>query len=196
VTKGEETRRRIVERAALLSSRAGLDGLSIGELATDLGLSKSGLFAHFGSKEELQVAVLAAASERFTLQVVKPAQRAPAGEARMRVFFERWLAWAADPASPGGCLFLAAVVELDDREGKAREYLVGKQRQLIELLAKLVRGAIEQGELRKDVDCDTFAFTWFGLVFSFSHQRRLLRERKAEARALAAFEALLASARK
>lgn len=196
MTKGEETRRRILDRAVLLSSRSGLEGLSIGELAGDLKLSKSGLFAHFGSKEDLQVAVLAAATERFSNQVVKPAQRAPAGEARMRAFFERWLAWVADPASPGGCLFLAAATELDDREGKARDYLVGGQRQLLELLVKMVRGALEQGELRKDLDCEAFAFTWHGLVFAFNHQRRLLRDRKAESRATAAFESLLASAKK
>src|SRR5262249_6279727 len=143
-----------------------------------------------------QVAVLACAAERFEAQVVKPALRAPRGQARMRALFERWLAWVSDPSSPGGCLFLAASTELDDREGKTRDYLVGGQRQLIELLVRTARGAIEEGEFRKDVDCEGFAFSWFALVFAFNHYRRLLRDRKAEARAQTAFESLLASARK
>lgn len=196
MAKGEETRRRILERAALLASRSGLEGLSIGELAADLGLSKSGLFAHFGAKEDLQVAVLQAASERYEAVVLKPALKVPRGEARVRALFERWLDWTSDPGSPGGCLFLAAATELDDREGKARDFLVGGQRQLLELIVKTARGAIESGEFRKDLDCEGFAFELFGLVLAFNHQRRLLRDRKAEARVRASFERLVAAARR
>ena len=196
MAKGEDTRRRILERAVLLASRSGLEGLSIGELASDLGLSKSGLFAHFGAKEDLQVAVLRAASERFEAVVVKPALKAARGEARVRQLFARWLDWVADPGSPGGCLFLAAATELDDREGKARDFLVGGQRQLIELLVKTTRSAIEAGEFRKELDSEGFAFELFGLVLAFNHQRRLLRERKAEARAQAGLERLIASAKR
>jgi len=195
MAKGEETRRRILERAVLLSSRAGLEGLSIGELATDLGLSKSGLFAHFGSKEDLQVAVLDAAAQRFEALVIKPALRAPRGEARLRALVETWVAWVADPGSPGGCLFMAAATELDDREGKARDYLVGGQRQLIELLTKTARGAIEQGDFRRDLDCEGFAFECLALILAFNHFRRLLRDRKAEVRVRAAFERLITAAR-
>ena len=194
MAKGEETRRRILERAVLLASRAGLEGLSIGELASDLGLSKSGLFAHFGSKEDLQVAVLDAAVQRFEAMVVKPGMRAARGEARVRALIEAWVAWVADPGSPGGCLFLAAATELDDREGKARDYLVGAQRQLIELLTKTARGAIEQGDFRRDLDCEGFAFESLALILAFNHYRRLMRDRKAEVRVRAAFERLITDA--
>jgi AcrR family transcriptional regulator len=195
MAKGEETRRRILERAVLLASRAGLEGLSIGELASDLGLSKSGLFAHFGSKEDLQVAVLDAAVQRFEAVVSRPALRVARGEARMRALIEAWIAWVADPGSPGGCIFLAAATELDDREGKARDFLVGGQRQLIELLTRSARGAIEQGDFRKDLDCEGFAFECLGLILAFNHYRRLMRDRKAEVRVRAAFERLLHAAR-
>jgi AcrR family transcriptional regulator len=194
MSKGEETRRRILDRAVLLASRDGLAGLTIGELATDLGVSKSGLFAHFGSKEELQVAVLAAASERFSQLVLLPSLKAPAGVRRIKALFDRWLAWASDPASPGGCIFLAAAIELDDREGKPRDYLVGSQRQLIEFLTKAARIGVEQGELRKDLDCEELAYELHTLILGFNYARRLMRDKKAESRARAAFDRLLTRA--
>jgi AcrR family transcriptional regulator len=191
VSKGEQTRQRVLDCAVGMASRQGLEGLSIGNLASELGLSKSGLFAHFGSKEELQVAVLSAASERFEAQIIKPALKRARGEARLRELFDRWLGWIAESNAAGGCLFMAAAVELDDREGKARDYLVGAQRQLVELLAGLARTAIEQGQFRKDLDCEAFAFELFGIALSYNHAKRLLRDRKADARARAAFARLL-----
>src|SRR5207237_5705657 len=112
VAKGEETRERIVRHALQLSSTEGLGGLSIGVLAGDLGLSKSGLFAHFGSKEELQLAVLKLVAERFEREVLQPAFRAPRGEPRIRRIFDRWMDWVSD-AAQGGCPFVAASFELD-----------------------------------------------------------------------------------
>lgn len=194
MSKGEETRRRILERAVLLASRDGLAGLTIGELASDLGVSKSGLFAHFGSKEELQVAVLGTAIERFTARVLMPSLKAPAGVRRIKALFDLWLSWAADPASPGGCLFLAAATELDDREGKARDFLVGSQHELMAFLTKAARLAVEQGELRKDLDCEAFAFELHTIILGYNFSRRLMRDKKAEARARAMFGRLLSTA--
>jgi AcrR family transcriptional regulator len=194
MSKGEETRRRILDRAVLLASRDGLAGLTIGELASDLGVSKSGLFAHFGSKEELQVAVLGAATERFTLHVLKPSLKAPAGVRRIKALFERWVSWVADPASPGGCVFLAAATELDDREGKARDFLVGGQHELMTFLTRAARMAVEQGELRKDLDCEAFAFELHTIILGYNFSRRLMRDKKAEARARVMFDRLLSAA--
>ena len=195
MSKGEETRERILERASRLASRDGLEGLSIGVLASELGLSKSGLFAHFGSKEELQVAVLRAAAERFEAQVMRPAFRAARGEPRVRALFDNWLQWMQDAASPGGCLFQAASTELDDKEGRPRDYLVGTQRQLLASLAKTARLAIEAGHFRADLDCDQFAFELYGLLLGHSHFRRLLRDPRAESRTRGAFDRLVRSAR-
>src|SRR5215212_5750308 len=106
MSKGEQTRERILDRAFRLASRDGLEGLSIGVLAGELGLSKSGLFAHFGSKEELQLEVLREAAARFESQVMRPAFKAARGEPRVRALFENWVHWVQDASSPGGCVFL------------------------------------------------------------------------------------------
>jgi AcrR family transcriptional regulator len=195
VSKGEGTRERILDRALRLASRDGLDGLSIGVLANDLGLSKSGLFAHFGSKEDLQLAVLAEAATRFTDTVMRPAFRAPRGEPRIRRLFENWMGWIGDPATPGGCVMLAAATELDDQEGRPRDFLVGSQRQLVGSLAKAARMAVEEGHFAARLDADQFAFELYAMLLGCSHWKRLLRDPKAEARARAAFERLLAAAR-
>jgi AcrR family transcriptional regulator len=193
--KGAETRERIVDRALRLATRDGLDGVTIGALAGELGLSKSGLFAHFGSKEELQLAVLAEASKRFEAVVFRPAVRAARGEARLQRLFENWLQWLSEPGTPGGCVFLAAAVELDDHDGRPRDYLVGLQKQLMEALAKGAQLSIEAGQFRPDLDCTQFAFEFFALLLGCSHWKRLLRDPEAEPRARAAFARLLASAR-
>ena len=191
MSKGEQTRERILERAVRLAGREGLEGLSIGALASDLGLSKSGLFAHFGSKEDLQIAVLAAAAERFKEAVVQPSVRGPRGAGRVRRLFESWLLWSMDPTLPGGCLFIAAATELDDREGRARDFLVGSQRELLDFVAGTARQAIELGEFRKDLDCEDFAFDLYALMLGFNHSRRLLRDPRSEERTRAAFERLM-----
>ncbi|HEX4353805.1 MAG TPA: TetR/AcrR family transcriptional regulator, partial [Polyangiales bacterium] len=178
-------------RAIQLASQRGLDGLSIGDLASDLGLSKSGLFSHFGSKEDLQVEVLRAASVRFDETVLKPALKAERGRPRLVAFFDCWLRWIADPSWPGGCLFMAAATELDDREGKARDHLASGQRQLLATIGKSARLAIEEGDFRPDLDCEAFAFELLSIALGYNHNKRLLRDRKAEARARAAFERLL-----
>jgi AcrR family transcriptional regulator len=195
VSKGEQTRERILDRAFRLASRDGLEGLSIGMLAAELGLSKSGLFAHFGSKEELQVEVLRSAATRFEAQVMRPAFKAPRGEPRVRALFENWLSWVQDASSPGGCLFLAASTELDDKEGRPRDYLVGTQRQLLTSLARAARLAIEAGHFRADLDCDQFAFELYGLLLGYSHFRRLLRDPRSESRTRGAFDRLIQAAR-
>jgi AcrR family transcriptional regulator len=191
VSKGDETRDRIVDRAFRLASRDGLSGLSIGRLATELGLSKSGLFAHFGSKEDLELAVLKAGAERFADQVLRSAFSAPRGVPRLRKLFKNWVAWVTDPAQPGGCILFAASAELDDSEGPQRDFLASSQAALMAALAKAARFGVETGELRHDLDCEQFAFELQGILMAYHHARRLLRDPKAEARAKAAFERLL-----
>jgi len=191
MSKGEATRERIVDRAWRLASRDGLAGLSLGRLATELGLSKSGLFAHFGSKQELEIEVLRMASEHFVAEVVRPALKAARGTPRLRQLFKNWIAWANDPAVPGGCVFLAAAAELDDGAGPQRDFLVTNQAAFVATLSKAARIAVEEGQLRADLDCEQFAFEMLGISLAYHHMRRLLRHPKAEARASAAFEALL-----
>jgi hypothetical protein len=112
----------------------------------------------------------------------------------VRALFDNWLQWLQDASSPGGCLFLAASTELDDKEGRPRDFLVGMQRQLLLSLAKTARLAIEAGPLPGDLDCDQFAFELYGLLLGHSHFRRLLRDPRAESRTRGAFDRLVRSA--
>lgn len=194
--KGAATHERILGRALRLASRDGLGGLTIGTLAGELGLSKSGLFAHFGSKEELQLSVLQAAIERFKLAVVGPAFKAPRGEPRLRALFEGWLDWGNDRDLPGGCPFVAAAIELDDRPGPLRDLLVSTQKQWLKTLAAAARLAVEEEHFRADLDPPQLAFELYALILGYHHARRLLRDRRAEERARRAFDHLLQAARR
>lgn len=194
MSKGDDTRERILDQAFRMASRDGLEGLSIGSLAGALAMSKSGLFAHFGSKEELQLEVLRAATRRFEDTVVRPAFRAPRGTPRIRHLLDNWVRWANASDAAGGCLFVSAAVELDDRAGRPRDFLVAAQRQLLEALARSAKMAIEAGHFRKDFDCRQFAFELYGLLLGYHHAKRLLRDPRAETALRAAFDRLLADA--
>src|ERR1700704_2875943 len=123
MSKGATTRQAILSHALGLATKLGVEGLTIGRLADDLGMSKSGLFAHFRSKDVLQVEVLRMAAERFIETVTRPALTAPRGEPRVRALIDRWFSWEQSPPLPGGCPFTAAAFELDDRPGPARNFL-------------------------------------------------------------------------
>ena len=195
LSRGALTRQTILQHAAGLASQLGLEGLTIGRLAEDLGLSKSGLFAHFQSKEALQLQLLDFAAARFVEAVVKPTLAAPRGEARIRAAFEHWLEWPKKSSLPGGCFFVAASIELDDRPGPVRDKLVRLQRDWLDTLAGVVRTAVAEGDFRGDVDPEQFAHDLYGIMLAGHHAARLLRDPKAGARTRAGFDALVARAR-
>lgn len=195
MTRGADTHDAILDHALRLASEVGLEGLTIGRLATALDLSKSGLFAHFGSKDALQVEVLDRAAARFTDAVVKPALAAPRGEARLRALFERWLRWPREVPQPGGCIFVQAAAELDDRPGAARDRLVALERTWLSTLARAVREAQAEGQLRPDADPEQLAFEAHGIMLSCHHASRLLRDRDAVERARRALDRLIEGAR-
>lgn len=195
VRKGEETRQAILDRAASLASQLGLEGVSIGRLAQELQLSKSGLFAHFNSKESLQVEILRHTAKAFVDRVIRPALKAPRGERRARALFDAWLGWARADLLKGGCLFVAAATELDDREGPVREELVRQQRDWLELVANVARTAVAEGQFRPDLDADQLAHDMYGVMLVYHHARRLLRDPRAEERARRGFEAVMTAAR-
>ena len=190
--KGQRTRQDILGQAVALASEYGLEGLTIGSLADRLGMSKSGLFAHFGSKEDLQLATLQNARERFERIVFAPALAAARGLPRLRELFGRWLAWSDDPDTPGGCVIIGATVEYDDRPGPVRDELVRSQRDLRRALARAVELAVSEGHFRPDTDPEQFAFELFAIVVAGHHDRRLLRDPSVVQRATTAFEALVA----
>ena len=190
VSKGERTRAAILDEALRIASRLGLEGLTIGSLAAATGLSKSGLFAHFGSREELQVALLKHVEGRFAETVLKPALSAPRGLARLRAMFVNWLDWAHSPELPGGCPMVAASSEFDDRPGPVREQLARGQREWIAALKLGVALAIEAGELAGDTDPEQLVFELYGISFATHHYQRLLGHTRARERALAALDDL------
>lgn len=189
--KGADTRNAVLERAIALASRVGLGGLTIGTLADELNLSKSGLFGHFKSKEALQIQVLDHAAARFVEAVVRPALAQARGEPRVRSLFHRWLDWARSSPMPGGCLFVAAATELDDKEGPVRDRLEQLQREWLGVIATSFRKGIEEGHFPENADPDQFAHDLYGVMLAYHHAHRLLRDPKAEARARHAFQKLL-----
>lgn len=195
MSKGEETRSHVLREALALASEVGLEGVSIGKLADRVGLSKSGLFAHFDSKESLQVQILAEAIARFADMVVAPAIKKPRGEPRVRALFENWLKWAVADFMPGGCIFIAAAVELDDKPGPARDLLVGSQKDWLEVLAEAARIAIREGHFRSNLDVGQFAHEAYSIAYGHHFVSRLLREPKALQRTRKGFERLIDDAR-
>jgi AcrR family transcriptional regulator len=191
--KGERTKTLILDDALALAGEVGLEGLSIGSLAGRLVLSKSGLFAHFGSKEDLQLATLQHGQRRFEAAVFRPALAVPRGLPRLRALFENWLDWIARVARPGGCVLLAAAMEYDDRPGAVREALVAGQRELRGAVAKAARLAIQEAHLGPDTDPWQLAFELTGILLAAHHDRGLLDDPRALNRARAAFERLIAA---
>jgi AcrR family transcriptional regulator len=192
VGKGEQTRQAVLDQAVEVARRVGLGGLTIGTLAEQTQLSKSGLFGHFRSKEALQLEVLSEARRRFEDSVVRPAVSAPRGEPRVRALFERWLRWEQ---APGGCPLLAAATEFDDQPGPVRDRLVQGMRDVFDMIGMVFRTGIAEGQFRPDADPEQFAQDFYGVILAFHHTARLLGDEQAETRARRAIEVLLSRAR-
>ena len=191
MSKGDETRQAVLDQAVEIAGRLGVAGLTIGSLATATGLSKSGLYAHFRSKEALQLAVLGEARERFVAQVLRPALAAPRGVPRIRTLFESWLNLSNEGAA--GCLFVSASTEFDDQPGPVRDQLVRDHLDLADSLAQMYRSGAKDGQLRDDLAPEQFAYDLHGLMLAHFHAQRLLHDPAADHRARYAFERLLQS---
>jgi AcrR family transcriptional regulator len=185
----------VLEAAMRMASKVGLRGLTIGSLAEQAQLSKSGLFAHFRSKEALQLAVLEYASAKVVDLVIRPALKTNRGEPRLRELFEGWVEWDRD-TWPGGCLFVAAATELDDEPGIVRDRLAQCQRDWLESMAMMWRSGVIDGQFHEDLDPEQYAFELQGIMLAFHQSYRLLADPYAEQRARKAIERLIASARK
>lgn len=194
MSKGEDTRQAVLERSTEIAARFGLAGVTIGSLAGATGLSKSGVYAHFRSKEELQLATLAHVRDWFVGRVLRPALLAPRGEARLRAFFEHWLTVSRDEL-PAGCVYLSAKVEFDDQPGRVRDQLARDYRDLLDSIGQMVRSGMAEGQFRPDADPAQFAQELDGIVLAFFLTHRLLRDPAAERRARHAFETALTGLR-
>jgi AcrR family transcriptional regulator len=195
VGKGELTRAAILDEAVQIASAVGFTGLSIGQLADQVEMSKSGLFAHFRSKEQLQLQTLAHARDGFVDHVIRPALAAERGEPRVRTLFSSWLAWM-EQVLDGGCIFVGAAAELDDQPGPLKDALVRIERDWLETIATFARTAVAEGDFREDLDPDQFAYELHGLMLGHHHATRLLADARAPERTQRSFDAILAAARR
>ncbi len=189
--KGEDTRQAILDSAIALASQVGISGLSVGILAERSGMSKSGLFAHFGSKEEMQLAVVRATQELFLETVMRPALREKRGLPRLRAIIAHWLVWARRSRLPGGCPLAAAAHEFDGQPGPVRDEVAHAlglwRRALVEAVGK----CIEAGDLRPDTPADQVAFELNGIVLGSLQDSQLFQDPESERHALAAFDRLM-----
>lgn len=190
MSKKAMTREVILQQALRTASQIGISRLTIGTLAEASGLSKSGLFAHFGSKEALQLAVVETAQQQFVQQVVRPALAQARGMARLAALFESWVMRLYGREQPGGCPLLAAAYEFDDQPGAIRDALVSGQRWQRETLQRLLQEALDAGELPANCDIPLLAFMLFGLVQSAHHDHQLLDRADSGQLALRGFHAL------
>jgi AcrR family transcriptional regulator len=188
--KGQQTRAVILDAALAQATQAGLEALSIGALAESIGMSKSGVFAHFGSREELQISVIREYHRRFEDEVFFPAMRQARGLPRLRALFELWMVRIAEEID-SGCLYISGAAELDDRPGPVRDALASSVNVWLETLHRAVVQAQQERHLRADLDARQVAFELHGLVLALHHEARFLRSPHAQAHARQGFENLL-----
>lgn len=188
--KGQQTRAAILDAALTLASHMGLEGLSIGALAEVTGMSKSGVFAHFGSRDELQIAVVREYHNKFEEEVFYPALREPRGLPRLRALFELWVKRVAVEID-SGCIYISGAVEFDDRPGPVRDALVDMVQTWQDALERAIGMAVDEGHLRPDTDPAQMLFEVHGLILALHHDARFLRHPGAVDRARVAFRRVL-----
>lgn len=193
--KQSETRERLLQQGLSLMSREGMAGVTLGQLAERAGMSKSGVFAHFRSKDEVQIMLLEHMARVAAPVVIEPAMSAPDGLPRLEALVHNWFGWAPRAGLPGGCAVAAAMFELDDVEGPVRDKVVAMEAEWRGLLEQLTRRAVELGHLRDDLDVEQFVWELCGIYLSHHVAQRFLRRPDADGRAHAAFRALVDRAR-
>lgn len=175
-------------------SQNGLGGVTLGVLADQVGMSKSGLFAHFKSKDEVQIALLERTLKVGEQVIVAPTMRAAEGLPRLRALMQHWLGWTKRAGLPGGCPVAAAMFELDDLEGAVRDWVLTQEKRWRGFLEQVVQQAVARGDLRPDLDLEQFVWEMTGIYLAHHVAYRFLKSRDAGQRAAAAFEALVARA--
>ncbi len=189
--KGQQTKQAIVQAAVTLSTQVGLEGLSIGSLADLMHMSKSGVFAHFGSREELQISVIREYFASFEQEVFFPALQAPKGLPRLRALFDNWMTRVAIEIQ-SGCIFISGAVEFDDRPGPVREALANSVQTWLHALYRAVVLAKDCGHLSTDADAQQVAFEIHALILALHYEARFLKNPGSLARANPGFDVILA----
>lgn len=190
--KGEQTHAAILDAAVEMASREGLEGLTIGLLAEKMNMSKSGVFAHFGSREDLQLAVVQRYHDQFEQEIFYPAMKQPRGLPRLRALVAGWVRRVTLEIA-SGCIYISGAVEYDDRPGAIREELAAMVRTWQSSLRRAVQQAVDEGHLRADTDPDQLVFEMYGMVLALHHDARFIQRPDSVLRAQAGFERLIDS---
>lgn len=189
--KGQQTKAAIVDAALGLATQIGLEGLSIGALAEVMQMSKSGVFAHFGSREELQISVVREYHVRFEDEVFYPAMNAPRGLPRLRALFDNWMKRTSVEID-SGCLYISGAVEFDDRPGPVRDALASSVATWLAAMKRAVELAIDEGHLSPDTEASQMAFEIHALILALHYEARFLRSPDSLKRAVRAFDSIVA----
>jgi AcrR family transcriptional regulator len=189
--KGAQTRAAILNEATAMAGVHGLEGMSIGRLATVTGMSKSGLFSHFGSKEALQQAVLDNAVADLAVNVIGPAQQEARGEARLRALFRGWLEWGDSHDRPGGCPVASASIEFANRPGELHDFLADYHKLWLDRIRRMCQKAVSEGNFREGLDTRQFASEFHSIGLGFNLARRLLKDENAMQYAYTALDRLI-----
>jgi AcrR family transcriptional regulator len=189
--KGQQTKAAIVDAALGLATQIGLEGLSIGALAEVMRMSKSGVFAHFGSRDELQMSVIREYHTRFEHEVFFPALNAPRGLPRVRQLFDNWMQRTSVEID-SGCIYISGAVEFDDRPGPVRDALASSVQVWLDAVRRAIEQAVEQGQLRQDTDAAQMGFEIHALILALHYEARFMRNPDSLPRAVKAFESIVA----
>lgn len=189
--KGQQTKAVIIDAALNLAAQIGLEGLSIGAIAEVTQMSKSGVFAHFGSREELQISVVREYHARFEQEVFYPALSAPRGLPRLRTLFANWMKRTSAEID-SGCIYISGAVEFDDRPGPVRDALAESVNIWLAAMLRSVEQAKEEGHLHADADCEQIAFEIHALILALHYEARFLRNPASMNRANAGFANIIA----
>lgn len=174
MSKGSNTRNNILASGLEMASQYGLEDITIGTLAKTMDMSKSGLFAHFQSKENLQVMIINYAVQHFADTVVLPSLKVERGIPRIKAMINNWINWGNGLS--GGCIFVSASNEFSDRPGPVRDALLAYQRSWLDSLARLASSAIKAGDFRSDIDINQFAFELYSLILGFHYYHRMMKD--------------------
>jgi AcrR family transcriptional regulator len=188
--KGRQTKAAIVDAALSLATQVGMEGLSIGALAEVMQMSKSGVFAHFGSREELQISVVREYHARFQDEVFAPAMSKPRGLPRLRALFGNWMKRTSVELD-SGCIYISGAVEFDDRPGPVRDELASSVNTWLSAMRRAIKLAMEEGHLQASLDADQLVFEIHALILALHYEVRFLRRPESVFRAQAAFDTII-----
>ena len=180
MAKENNTKRAILQKGLEMASHLSLEALTIGLLAKELNMSKSGLFAHFKSKENMQLEILDYAAQHFARDVILPALKVERGIPRIRAIVDKWVKWGSK--FTGGCIFVDATTEFNDRPGNIQNRLFDQQKQWVDILRRIGESAIKAGDIKPESDCEQFAYELYSLVLGHYYYDQLIQDPKIEQR--------------